>query len=76
MKRKRPTLTEQVRQAIADCGQSRNAISKATGIDPATLCRFMHRKGGLSNPILDTLGEYLDLRIVAGNPRKSKTKGR
>ena len=73
MKRKRPEkLTEQVRQAIENCGKSRYQISHDTGIDQATLCRFMGGKGGLSNPILDTLGEYLGLRIATGKPRAKK----
>jgi hypothetical protein len=74
MKRKPIKLTEQVRQAIDACGKTRYQISQDTGIDQATLCRFMGGKGGLSNPILDTLGEYLGLRIVADKP--SKTKGK
>jgi len=63
MKRKPIKLTEQVRQAIDACGKTRYQISQDTGIDQATLCRFMGGKGGLSNPILDTLGEYLGLEI-------------
>jgi hypothetical protein len=63
MKRKPTKLTEQIRQAIDTCGKTRYQISQDTGIDQATLCRFMGHKGGLSNPILDTLGEYLDLEI-------------
>ena len=74
MKRKLTKLTEQVRQAIETCGKTRYQISQETGIDQATLCRFMGRKGGLSNPILDTLGEYLGLQIVTD--RASKTKGK
>jgi DNA transposition AAA+ family ATPase len=72
MKRKRIKLTEQVRQAIETCGKTRYQISQDTGIDQATLCRFMGGKGGLSNPILDTLGEYLGLRIVTDKPSKKK----
>jgi hypothetical protein len=63
MKRKPIKLTEQIRQAIDTCGKTRYQISQDTGIDQATLCRFMGHKGGLSNPILDTLGEYLGLEI-------------
>ena len=70
MKQKPLKLTEQVRQAIATCGKTRYQISQDTGIDAATLCRFMGHKGGLSNPILDTLGEYLRLRIVADKTQK------
>ena len=72
MKRKTIKLTEQVRQAIDACGKTRYQISQDTGIDQATLCRFMGGKGGLSNPILDLLGEYLGLRIVVDGPRAKK----
>ena len=75
MKRKQIKLSEQVRQAIDTCGKTRYQISQDTGIDQATLCRFMGGKGGLSNPILDTLGEYLGLRIVAGKPKSKAKKG-
>lgn len=73
---KRTKLSEQVRQAIDACGKSRYVISHDTGIDQATLCRFMGGKGGLSIPVLDTLGEYLGLRIVADKPkaREATTK--
>ena len=74
MKRKTAKLTEQVRQAIDACGKTRYQISQDTGIDQATLCRFMGGNGGLSIPILDRLGEYLGLRIVANKPRKQKGK--
>ena len=73
MKRKQFKLSEQVRQAIDTCGKTRYQISKDTGIDQATLCRFMGGNGGLSIPVLDMLGEYLGLRIVVDKP-KSKTK--
>ena len=72
MARKQTKLSEQIRQAIESCGETRYAIAKATGIDQATLCRFMAGKGGLSIPVLDTLGEYLRLRIVADKRRKAK----
>ena len=65
-------LSDEIRAAIKNCGMSRYRIAKETGIDAATLCRFMGHKGGLSNPILDTLGEYLGLRIVADKPRAKK----
>ena len=72
MKRKPVKLSKQVRQAIENCGKTRYQISQDTGIDQATLCRFMGGKGGLSIPVLDTLGEYLGLRLVADKPRAKK----
>ena len=75
MKRKRTKLSDQLRRAIDTCGKSRYEISHATGIDQATLCRFMGKKGGLSIPVLDTLADYLGLNITTGKP-KGKAKGK
>jgi hypothetical protein len=76
MKRKQIKLSEQVRQSIDTCGKTRYQISQETGIDQATLCRFMGGNGGLSIPVLDILGEYLGLRIVADRPKSKAKKGR
>ena len=67
------TLTNQLRQIVERCGQTRYQIAKATGISEATLCRFASGERFLSPKALDTLGAYLGLRIVADKP-KSKTK--
>jgi hypothetical protein len=75
MTQKRIKLSEQVRQAIDTCGKTRYQISQDTGIDQATLCRFMGGNGGLSIPVLDTLGEYLGLRIVTDKPKSKAKKG-
>lgn len=75
MTQKRAKLSEQVRQAIDACGKTRYQISQDTGIDQATLCRFMGGKGGLSIPVLDQLGDYLGLRIVADKPKSKAKKG-
>ena len=73
MTRKRPKLSDQLRRAIDTCGKSRYEISQDTGIDQATLSRFINEKGGLSIPVLDLLGDYLGLNITVGNkPRKRK----
>jgi transcriptional regulator with XRE-family HTH domain len=64
-KAKRLKLSDQVRQVIEDCGETRYAICKATGLDNATLSRFMSAERGLSTTALDTLAEYLELSIVS-----------
>jgi DNA transposition AAA+ family ATPase len=74
MARKRVKLTDQLRQAIENCGKSRYQISRDAGIDQATLSRFMHGKGGLSMPILDTLGDYLELNIAVRRRRRKAKK--
>ena len=72
-KTKRPKLSDQVRRAIEDSGETRYAICKATGLDNATLCRFMSGERGLSTTALDTVAEYLELSIVSS---RKPTKGK
>jgi transcriptional regulator with XRE-family HTH domain len=75
MKAKEPKrLTDQLRQIVENCGQTRYQISKATGISEPTLARLVSGERFLSPDALDTLSEYLgvELRIVA---RKSSEKG-
>jgi hypothetical protein len=74
MSKKRIPLTEQIRRAVAGCGESRYMIAKATGVDAAALCRFM-QGGGLSMESLDALAEHLGLRIVVDRPAKKAKKG-
>jgi transcriptional regulator with XRE-family HTH domain len=69
MRRRAPALSEQLRHAIESCGKSRYQLSQETGIDQATLSRFMNGKGGLSIPVLDQLGEVLGLKIIVAKRR-------
>jgi transcriptional regulator with XRE-family HTH domain len=73
MPSKRTKLSEQIRQAVDNCGQTRYAIAKATGIDQSTLSRFMAGERGLPMKTLDTLADHLDLNITTG--RRSGRKG-
>jgi hypothetical protein len=74
MARKPNKLSDQIRQAIDGCGQTRYQIWQATGVPQETLCRFMAGKAGLSMPVLDKLAEHLGLRIVADKPKAKKGK--
>ena len=60
------TLSDQLRRIIADSDQSRYAICKQAGIDPAHLHRFVNgRPGGrLTTDSLDKIGAVLRLRLV------------
>lgn len=71
MRKKRSKVSDQIRVAIESCGVSRYRIAKDTGIDSATLCRFMADTGGMTVETLDKLAEYLGLEIVV----KGKAKG-
>ena len=55
---------------------TRYAIHKATGIDQATLTRFMSGERGLPMKTLDVLADFLRLRIVMDGPRQKAKKGR
>ena len=74
MKRKEPLISEQLRQVLLESKHTRYAIFKATGIGQDVLSRFIHGERGLSMEVLDKLGEYLRLRIVADNPPAKKGK--
>jgi transcriptional regulator with XRE-family HTH domain len=70
---KRLALTEQVRRAIAESGQTRYRIAQETGIAESTLCKFMAGERGFTLASLDKLADYLGLGIVArGAKRKAK----
>ncbi len=75
MARKRTNqLTDQLRQAIDDCGLTRYEIAKQTGIDESALAKFYNGHRGLSMEALNALGEFLQLKITLG--RKPETKGK
>ena len=67
-------LTDQLRQAIDDCGLTRYEIAKQTGIDESALAKFYNRRRGLSMKALNALGEFLELTIHLG--RKPDRKGK
>ena len=65
-------LSEQLMQALLECGETRYRVSKNTGIDEATLSRFVNGKQALSLEKVDILGHYLGLRLVALKKGKGK----
>lgn len=75
MRRKRAKLSDQLRRIIDGCDKSRYQISQETGIDQATLSRFMHGQGGLSMDGLDRIAECLGLNFTTGE-KPWKRKGR
>lgn len=64
-KRKPKTFSEQLRQLIETCGESRYRISQETGIHESQLSRFMHGTGRLTNETIDVLAEYLGVELAA-----------
>jgi transcriptional regulator with XRE-family HTH domain len=72
MGKKRTKVTDQLRRAIETADKSRYALFQETGIDQATLSRFMHGKGSLSAEGIDLLAEALGLELVKRQSRSKK----
>ncbi len=69
-------MSDQLRTAIETGDKSRYRLAKETGIDEATLSRFIHHKGGLSLDGLDRLGEALGLELTTRQPAPARRKKR
>lgn len=74
MSKNRKTFCDELREAIEAAEISRYRISEETGIDNATLSRFMHGKGGLSVDGLDKIAAVLGLHVSV-ETKKPKAKG-
>ena len=68
-KRRHKLLTDQIRDALADCGETRYRVAQETGLSEPQLCRFAGG-AGLSMTALDVLADYLGLQIVARAPKR------
>lgn len=68
------TVTDQLRRAVEESGQTRYAISKATGIPASVLSRFVAGGRGLRSENIDRLCDYLGLVLTtkAGKARKGR----
>lgn len=69
-------LSDQLRDAINASGMTRYALCKAIQLDQATLSRFMSGKSGLSVPVIDRIGELLDLNLVQKAVPKGAKRGK
>jgi hypothetical protein len=68
------TVTDQLRRAVERCGQTRYAISKATGVPASVLSRFVASGRGLRSENIDRLCAYLGLVLTTkpGAARKER----
>lgn len=64
-------VSETLRHELERCGQSRYAISKATGIPESVLSRFVHGQP-LRGPNFDKLADYLGLELRAKTTKARK----
>ena len=72
MSKAQAKLTDQIRLAIENCGESRYRISQETGIAQAVLSKFVNRKAGMTLESLNTLAAYLGLAIVVTKPKRTQ----
>ena len=78
-RKKKNTISDQLRAAVEASPMSRYEICKQTGLDKGLLSRFVHGESGLSFRSLDTLCELLKLelrpvRAKAPKPRRTASK--
>jgi transcriptional regulator with XRE-family HTH domain len=65
-------ISEQLRQFILDCGESRYALSKRTGVDQPTLSRFVNGERPLTLDKIDTLAQFLNLELTIRKPKRKR----
>ena len=66
----KPKLSDELRAAIEASEMSRYRISQETGIDQATLSRFMAGKGGLGLDGIDQIARLLGLTLATAYTSK------
>lgn len=68
------SVTATLRRALEQCGQTRYAVSKATGIPQSVLSRFVAGGKPLRGENIDKLADYLGLVLTpkAGTARKGR----
>jgi len=67
---KRMDIEQQLRQAIAESGMSRYALSKKTGVAQSVLSHFVNGQRSLTLPTAARLAEALGMEL---RPRKKGT---
>ena len=72
-KRHPKKVSEQLKDAILNCGKTRYRIAQETDITEATLSKYIHGHHGLSQEPVDILADHLGLRLVAD---KTSRKGK
>ncbi len=69
MRNEPQTVSEALREAIRESGQSAREIERATGVHNGMLSRFLRDERGLSTPTVDKLANHLGLRLVKARRR-------
>ncbi len=67
------TFSDQIRTAVRQSGVSRYRLAQETGVDQASLCRFL-QGDGLTTTTLDALAKVLRLSVEVKGPRAALLK--
>ncbi len=70
MKTRTGTMTELIREALAEGKESIRAVARATGLDHASLVRFVNNKRSLRLDLADRLAEHFGIECRRINRRK------
>ena len=70
--KKPKTLSDQLRRAIEQSGMSRYRLAEESGVDAASLCRFVAGQTGLTLKNIDRIGQVIGLRLVIDGPEGKK----
>jgi transcriptional regulator with XRE-family HTH domain len=73
-KKEAPTLTEQLRAAIQQSGQSLAQLGKACGVDAPRLSRFVRGERGLSLEAVDRIASVLRLHLAKADEPPDKMR--
>ena len=65
------TVTETLRQAIVQSGQTHYRIWKETGVDTRVIDRFVNREFCASGQTIDRLAEYFGLELTRKKTEKT-----
>ena len=60
------TLSEQVREAIRECGMTVYQLAFVVKVEETSLRRFLNGETGLSQAAIDRIGEALKLKLTRG----------
>jgi len=63
-KQKKPTITEVLKKTITDSGISHYTIERETGVNRASLGRFMRGDQSIRLDVADKLAAYFDLELT------------
>lgn len=63
--RKSKSMSDQMRELIANSGETRYRIAQKTGLSESMLSKFATGKQGLSMAAIDVLGGYLCWEVIS-----------